>query len=214
MEWGILAIVLIFIVVAYIVVQGTRASMAWRRAAASGDLDVIRQLLEESISGWRSMKRPKEVDPDVWRGVQSVDLVDVGPNSARVSCQAESEYRLLGGRWAEVANPLQEGQAVTARLADMLLYDVPNLRLTSARIDVYTSFRDPQGGSQRACILTTIARREVARHLDWENWTPAEIVDALGGRYRLGEGGDALPIDIEDEAGTPELHSLGVQPQR
>lgn len=214
MEWGILAIVIIFIIVAYVVVQGTRASMAWRKAAAGGDLDVIRQLLEESISDWRSMKRPKEVAPDVWRGVQSVDLINVGPDSARVSCQVESEYRSVDGRWVEVANALQEGMAVTARLAEMLLYDVPNLRLASARIDVYTTFRDPQGGSQRACILSTIARREVARDVDWEVWTPAEIVDALGGRYRLGEGADALPIDLDDEAGTPEPRSLGVQSQR
>jgi hypothetical protein len=214
MEWGILAIAIIFIVVAYIVLQGTRASMAWRRAAAGGDLDVIRQLLEESISDWRSMKRPKEVAPDVWRGVQSVDLIDVGPDSARVSCQVESEYRLLGGRWVEVANVLEEGMAVTARLADMLLYDVPNLRLASARIDVYTTFRGPEGGSQRACILATTAGREAARQVDWEDWTPAEIVDAFGGRYRLGERGDVLPIDLEDETGTPEPHGLGVQSQR
>jgi hypothetical protein len=214
MQWGILAIILIFLVVAYIVTQGTRAAMAWRRAAAAGDVDVIRQLLEESISGWRSMKRPKEVAPDVWRGVQSVDIIGVGPDSARVSCQVESEYRLLGGRWVEEANVLQEGMAVTVRLADMLMYDVPNLRLASARIDVYTSFRDPQGGPQRACILTTTARREVATSVDWEEWTPAEIVDALGGRYRLGERGDALPIELEDEAGTPEADRLEVQPQR
>jgi len=213
MEWGILAIVIIFIVVAYIVVQGTRASMAWRRAAAGGDLDVIRQLLEESISGWRSMKRPKEVAPDVWRGVQSVELIDVAPDSARVSSQVESEYRFLDGRWVEVANPLDEGMAVTVRLTDMLLYDVPNLSLASARIDVYTTFRHSEGGSQRACILTTTARREVARQVDWDGCTPAEIVDALGGRYRLGERGDALPIDLEDEAGTPEPHSVGMQSQ-
>jgi uncharacterized NAD-dependent epimerase/dehydratase family protein len=167
--------------------------------------------MEESIADWRSMKRPKEIAPDVWRSVQSVDLIDVGPDSARVSCQVQSEYRLLNGRWVEVANALEEGMAVTARLADMLLYDVPNLRLASARIDVHTTFRDPEGGSQRACILTTTARRETARQVDWEASTPAEIVDALGGRYRLGERGDALPIKLEDEAETPELHSVEVQ---
>ncbi len=214
MEWGILVIVLVFILVAYIVVQGTRASMAWRKAASAGDVDVIRQLLEESMSEWRSTKRPKEIAPDVWRGVQSVDLIDVGPHSTRVSCQVESEYhRLDDGRWVEVANTLEEGMAVTARLADMLLYEVPNLRLASARIDVHTTFRDPEGGSRRACILTTTARREVARQVDWEAWTPAEIVHALGGRYRVGERGDALPIEIEDEPGTPEPRSLGVESQ-
>ncbi len=86
MEWGILAIVIIFIVVGYIVLQGTRASLAWRKAAAGGDVEVIRQMLEETLSSWRSMKRPKEVGLDVWRGVQSVELVDVAADSARVSC--------------------------------------------------------------------------------------------------------------------------------
>jgi hypothetical protein len=213
MEWGILIIVLIFILVAYIVVQGTRASLAWRRAADSGDLDVIRRLLEDAISGWRSMKRPKEIALDVWRGVQSMDLIDVRPDSARVSCQVESEYRFRDERWVEVANALEEGMAVTARLADMLLYEVPNLHLAAARIDVHTTFRDPEGGSRRACILTTTARREAARQVDWEVWTPAEIVGALGGRYRRSERGDALPIEVEDEAGTPELHSLEAQSQ-
>lgn len=214
MEWGILVIGVIFILVAYIVLQGTRASMAWRKAAAAGDLDVIRRLLEESIAGWCSMKRPEEVAPDVWRAIQSMNLIDVGPDSARVSCQVESEYRLVGGRWVEVASALEEGMAVTARLADMLLYDVPNLRLASARIDVYTIFRSSEGGSQRACILTTTARREVAREVDWESWTPGEIVEALGGRRRLGERGDVLPIDLEDEAATPEPRSVGVQSER
>ena len=214
MEWGILAISIIFIVVAYIVLQGTRASLAWRKAAAGGDVEVIRQMLEETIASWRSMKRPKEVAPDVWRGVQSVELADITSDSARVSCQVESEYRLLDGRWVEMTSPLQEGLAVTARLADMLLYDVPNLRLASARIDVYTTFRDPEGAAERACILTTNARREEAGEVDWEEWTPAEIVDALGGRYRLGERGAALPIDPDDGVKTPAARSLEVQAER
>src|SRR3990170_3002012 len=202
MEWGILGVAVIFVVVGYIVLQGTRASMAWRKAASGGDVDVIRQILEDAILSWRSIKRPKDVAPDVWRGVQSVALVDVAAGSASVSCQVESEYRLLDGRWLEVSSPLQEGFAVTARLADMLLYDVPNLRLDSVRIDIYTTFRDADGAAERVCILTTNVRREVARQVDWEEWTAAEIVDAFGGRYRLGERGVALPGDpVQGAAG-------------
>lgn len=198
MQWGILAVAIIFVIVAYIVIQGTRASLAWRKAAAAGDVEVIRKILEDTIASWRSMKRPKEIAPDVWRGVQSAELVDVGPDSARVSCQVEGEYRLVDGRWVEMTNPLQEGFAVTARLADMLLYEIPNLKLASARIDVYTTFRDPDGASQHACILTTNATREAAREVDWEQWTAVEVVDAFGGRYRLGERGVGLPLEIED----------------
>ncbi len=214
MEWGILAIVIIFIAVGYIELQGTRASLAWRKAAAGGDVEVIRQMLEETISSWRSMKRPKEVALDVWRGVQSIELVDVAADSARVSCQVESEYRMLEGRWVEVSNPLQGGMAVTAHLADMLIYDVPNLRLASVRIDVYTTFRNSGGASDRARILTTNAQREVAREVDWESWTPAEIVDAFGGRYRLGERGGVLDLGDDEGAEAPAVGSPGVQADR
>jgi len=221
MEWGILAVALIFIVVGYIVLQGTRASIAWRKAASSGDVDVVRQILEDAIQSWRSAKRPKEVATDVWRGVQTIALVEVAaeiaPAGARltasVSCQVESEYRLLDGRWLEVSSPLQEGFAVTARLGDMLLYDVPNLRLDAVRIDVHTTFHDADGAAERVCILTTNVRREVARQVDWEEWTAAEIVDAFGGRYRLGERGVALPIDPAEGGAAPETGGLRVRPR-
>ena len=222
MEWGILAVTVVFVVAGYVVLQGTRASIAWRKAASSGNVEVIRHILEDAISSWRSARRPKEIAPDVWRGVQSVALVDVTADGepagadlgASISCQVESEYRLLDGRWIEVSNPLQEGFAVTARLADMFLYDVPNLRLDAVRIDVHTTFRDADGSAERACILTTDVRREVARGVDWEQWTAAEIVDALGGRYRLGERGVALPIEPAEGAPDPEPGGLPVPPQR
>lgn len=195
MEWGVLAIGIVFLVVGYVVIQGTRAALAWRRAAAAGDVEVIRELVEGAIEGWRSGKRPKEVPPEVWRGVQTVEVVDMGPDYVRVSCQAEGEYRLVDGRWAEVASPLQVGMSITARAADMLLYEVPNLRLDRAQIDVYVPFPERGGGLRPQCILSTIARREIARGVDWDEWTPAEIVEALGGRYRLDAAGRPLPID-------------------
>ncbi len=200
MEWGILVISIVFLAVAYVVIQGTRAALAYRRQAAAGDVAAIRELAQEAIDSWRSMKRPKEVPPEVWRGIQSVELVDVGPDFVRVSCQAEGEYRLLDGRWVEVASALQEGMAVTVRAADMLLYEVPNVRLPGVQIDVYATFREADGTSHHQCILSTIARREAARDVDWENWAPAEIVDAFAGRYRLSESREALPIDPDVDA--------------
>ncbi len=214
MSWGIIVVVAVFVVVGYIVLQGTRASLAWRRAAAGGDVEVIRQMLDETMASWRSMKRPQEVPPDVWRGVQSVELIDVAADSARVSCQAEGEYRLVEGRWLQVASPLQEGMAVTARLAEMLLYDVANLRLDAARIDVYNTLRDAEGESERVCILSTNARREVAGGVDWEESSAAEIVEALGGRYRLGERGAPLAIDPDEGIEKPEADGLKAQAER
>ncbi|HEU5322418.1 MAG TPA: hypothetical protein VFX28_16550 [Methylomirabilota bacterium] len=214
MEWGIAAAAVIFVVVGYVVLQGTRASMAWRRAASGGDVGVIRQMLEETIASWRSMKRPKEVAPDVWRGVQTIELMDVAAGRARVSCQVESEYRLVDGRWVEVSSPLQEGFAVTARLADMLLYEVPNLHLDAAQIDVHTTFRRQDGASERVCILSTPARREAASAVDWDEWSPLEIVDAFSGRYRLGERGAPLPVEPEEWAAEVDAGELRVKPAR
>ena len=194
---NLIGIGIVFLLLAYIVIQGTRAAAAWRKAAAAGDVEVIRRILEDGISAWRSMRRPKDVTPDVWRGIQSLEVVDVGPDSLQVSCQAESEYRLLDGRWVETANPLQEGIAITARAADMLLYELPHFKPQRVQVDVYTTFRGPDGASHRQCILSTPAGREAARGVDWESWTAAQIVEALGGRYRLAGSGLPLPIDPE-----------------
>ena len=91
MVWGVIVIGIIFVLVGYVVIQGTRAASAWRKAATAGDIGVIQKILEEAIGGWRSSRRPKEVPPEIWRGIQSMELVEVGPDSVRVSCSAESE---------------------------------------------------------------------------------------------------------------------------
>lgn len=195
MQWGLLAVSLVFLLVAYIVVQGTRAAMAWRRAAEAGDVKVISDILDDALSVWRSSKRPKDTPPEVWRGVQSMQPVAVGPDFVHVACEAEGEYRLLDGRWTEVRDALHEGMAITAKAADMLLYELPHFRPAQVQVDIFTSFRDADGVAQRHCILTTTADREAARQVDWEEWTPEQIVEALGGRYRLSETGLPLPIE-------------------
>lgn len=195
MEWGLLVVSVLFLVVAYIVIQGTRAATAWRKAAAAGDVKVISEILADAISVWRSSKRPKDTPPAVWRGVQSMQPVAVGPDFVRVACEAEGEYRLVEGRWIEVRDALQDGMAITAKAADMLLYELPHFRPTRVQIDIYTSFRDAQGMARRHCILTTSADREAARGVDWDEWTPEQIVEALGGYYRLSDTGLPLPVE-------------------
>ena len=91
LQWALLVIFILFLILAYIVVQGTRAALAWRKAAAEGDTKVIRDIVEDSLNGWRSQKRPKPVPVEVWRGIQSMVLVDVEADFVRVSATAESE---------------------------------------------------------------------------------------------------------------------------
>ena len=205
MEWALLGLGILFLIVAFIMVQGTRAALAWRTAAERGDVNVIRDIADDAISVWRSIKRPKEVPSDVWRGVQSMQLVEVGPDFVHVSCRAESAYNLLAGRWIETANALEGGMAITARVADMLFYELPHFKPERIQIDVYISFQQADGSSQRVCILSTITTREAARRVDWEEWTPSQIVDELGARYRLDDRGQPLPIEVEPPTAPAEV---------
>lgn len=197
MEWALLGLGIVFAFFSWVIIQGTRAALAWRRAIAAGDVDIIRQVVEETLGSWRSMKRPKEVPPNVWRGIQGMQLVSVDAQHIRASLTAEGEYRLEGGRWVETASPLEEGFAIAAKALEMLLYDIPNVRLPWVQVDVYTSFRDASGHASRQCILSTVARREIARNVDWDNWSAREIVDYLGGRYHLDEAGQPRPVEPE-----------------
>jgi hypothetical protein len=202
MLWALIGLGIFFLLLTYIIVQGARAAIAWRTAAAKGDVDVIRLIVDDSISAWRSMKRPKPVPPEVWRGVQSLQCVEVGPDFVRVSCQAQAEYQMRDGKWAEVRNPLQEGFAIAARVAEMVFYDLPHFRPARVQVDVYTSFREGDSGfTQNVCILSVESDCGRAREVDWDEWTPEEIVDALGARYRLGERGQPLAIEVAPPAG-------------
>jgi hypothetical protein len=195
LQWALLGIFIGFLGLAYIMIQGTRAALAWRTAADKGDLDVIRDIVEDSIKGWSTQKRPKPVAPEVWRGIQSLQLAGLAPDYVRVSCVAASEYKMQEGHWIELRNPLQEGMAITAKAADMLLYEVIHYRPQKLQIDVYTDYRDDTGATRRECVLSTLAVRDEARDVNWEEWTPEQIVEALGGRYHLSESGRPLPIE-------------------
>jgi len=193
----VLGLFILFLLVTYIVVQGTRAALAWRKAAAEGDVKVIRDIVEDALGAWRSMKRPKEVPAEVWRGIQSMQVVEVDAELVRVSCQAEGDYRLIDGRWVETANPLHEAMAVTAKALDMLLYELPHYKPGQVAIDAYMTMREADRRTERVCILSTTATRDDAREVDWEEWTPAQIVEALEGRYRMDDLGQPLALEVE-----------------
>ncbi|HUF53931.1 MAG TPA: hypothetical protein VMR52_09190 [Dehalococcoidia bacterium] len=196
LQWALLGLFVIFIIITYIVVQGTRAALAWREAAAKGDTKVIGDIVRDCLDGWRSQKRPKPVPIEIWRGIQSLQLIDVAADYIRVTATAESEYKMADGRWIEMRNPLQEGIGITAKAAEMLFYELPHYQPDRLQIDVYTSFRDDAGVTGRECILSTETTREVAREVDWEEWTAEQIVDELGGRFRLSDTGRPLAIEV------------------
>ncbi len=196
-QWALIVIFFLFLVLAYIIIQGTRAALAWRDAAAAGDTKVIRDIVEDCLEGWRSQKRPKPVAAEVWRGIQSLQLVHVEADFVRVSATAESDYKLVDGQWLEMRNPLQEGIAISARAAEMLFYELPHYRPDRIQIDVYTAFRDQSGVSRHDCVLSTETSRDIGREVDWDEWTPDQIIEALGGRFQLSSAGRPLAIIVE-----------------
>ena len=58
--------------------------------------------------------------------MQSAELVEVRPDGVRFSASADGQYASVDGERREVSGPLIEGMRVTAKLADMALYDIPN----------------------------------------------------------------------------------------
>jgi hypothetical protein len=194
-------VLVVFVVVGWVIVQGTRAQLAWRTLVEKGDVEAIRSLVADELGRWKTMKVPKGTDPGVWRGVQSAELVDVAPDGFRLSAIAESQYRVVDGARMEVSGLLDQAFKVTARLADMALYDIPNVRLADCQIDIYATYRDEAGTSQR-CILSTLCRRDVGDALDWDDMTGEEVVRAFGGRYVLDDRGNPLPVDPDATART------------
>ncbi len=199
-DWGLTfaigLVMLVFLLVGYVVIQGTRVQLAWRQSVEEGDVDAIRVMVSDELKRWKAIRMPKGTEPGVWHGVQSAELLEVSPDSIRVSALAEGQFALVSGERREVSNSFHEGLKLTARLADMLLYDIPNARLPYVQVDIYSTYRDDTGSSQR-CIMSTRAERSVAETVDWDGMEPQAIVEAFGGRYKQDERGNALPIEVE-----------------
>ncbi|HEY8173920.1 MAG TPA: hypothetical protein VIH21_12610 [Dehalococcoidia bacterium] len=202
-EWGLAIasgfVLLLFIIVGYVVIQGTRAQVAWRSRVEAGDVDAIHALVSDEVNRWKSARRPQNAEPAVWHGVQSAEILEVSPQGVRLSASAEGQYALVSGQRREVSSALREGMKLTAKLTDMILYDIPNVRLPYAQVDIYSTYRDDQGASQR-CILSTRAEREFADDLDWDELDAEDIVRMLGGRYLLDDRGNPLPIEVDAPA--------------
>lgn len=197
-DWGLafgsVLVLLLFLFIGYIVIQGTRVQLAWRQRVQEGDVDAIQTLVSEEVGRWKTARMPKGMQPSVWHGVQSAELLEVTPDSFRLSALAEGQYAQVSGDRREVSSALREGMKLTAQLADMAFYDIPNVVLPYVQIDIYSTFRDVRGATQQ-CILSTLATRSIAAEIDWESMDAEDIARAFGARYALDDRGNPLPIE-------------------
>ncbi|MGI8549195.1 MAG: hypothetical protein ACR2PL_00135, partial [Dehalococcoidia bacterium] len=143
---------------------------------------------------WHSMRPPRGVAVALWAGVQSVELVSVGNDYVQVACGSEGEYRSAGGRREQVSSALDAAMRLAARLIEMLLYDIPEVKLARVRLDVYSTFT-VDGLPEQRCILSTVAARQVANELPWEDMSPREIIDRFQSRYATDARGAVIPIE-------------------
>ncbi|MCZ2110367.1 MAG: hypothetical protein LC118_12500 [Dehalococcoidia bacterium] len=176
---------------------------AWRRRVESGDIDIVGALIEEALATWRRARPPKGTGASLWSAIQGAQLIAVAQDSATLSTSADPEFRSEGGRRVQVATALDSAVAAAAKLTDMIMYDVPNLRLGHVRVDVYSTFTSSDGAPVQQPILTTTADRHVADELTWEALTPAEILGRFETIFERSASGQPVAITLPPFEGTP-----------
>ncbi len=200
---GMIAVLAIFLVVGWAVSTEMFQHRAWRRRVESGDVDIVAALIEEALGTWRKGRPPRGIPSSLWAGVQEAQLIAVEQHGATVSSSAEAEFRTEGGQRVQVASALDSGIALAARLLDMILYDVPNLRLGYVRADIYSTFAGPDGTPRQQPIITVTADRATADGLDWEALTPEEVLGRFGAVYERGGTGQPVPVELPPLEGQP-----------
>lgn len=193
---AVVVILVIFVGVGWAVGTEMFQQRSWRNRVAAGDTDMIGALIEEALEQWRRARPPREVAASVWAGVQGAQLIAVTADSATLSGAAEAAFRTENGIRTQVASALDEAIALASKLIDMILYDVPNLRLGSVRVDVYSTFAGDDGAPVQRPILTSTADRLTADDLPWETLTADEVLARFETHYTVGDGGRPVPIEL------------------
>lgn len=193
---GLAIVGIIFAVVGWAVSTEMFQHRAWRRRVASGDVDIVAALVEEALGVWRRGRPPRGTPSSLWAGVQAAQLIAVEMDGVTLSTSAEGEFRTEGATRVQVSTALDEAIALAAKLLDMIMYDVPNLRLGYTRVDVYSTFTGADGTPVQRPILTATAERVIADDMTWEALTPEEILGRFDARYERAESGQPVAIDL------------------
>lgn len=200
---GIIFFLVIFGVVGWAVSTEMFQHRAWRRRVASGDTDIVAALIEESLATWRRGRPPRGTPSSLWAGVQAAQLIAVETDGITVSTSSEGEFRTEGATRVQVSTALDEAIALAAKLLDMIMYDVPNLRLGYVRVDVYSTFSGADGTPTQRPILTVTADRATADDMTWEALTSEEILGRFGATFERGPGGQPVVIELAPIEGNP-----------
>jgi hypothetical protein len=211
MTWGLLAVLGLGLFLTYVIWQETRSHLRWRDLVQDGNVWAIRQLVTAEIARWHEMRPPHGVSAALWAGVQTAELVAIGRDHIQLACVTESEYRMAEGRREQVTTALEAAMRLAAKLVEMVLYDIPEVKVDRVRVDVYSTFGSGEGVVEQRCILSTTGGRAAANGIDWETTPARAIIESLDSRFDVDNAGKvraivpdhALP-DEPGEASMPE----------
>lgn len=193
---GMVVVLVIFLAAGWAVSSEMFQQRAWRKRVESGDVDIIAALIQESLTTWRAGRPPRGTPASLWAGVQEAQLIAVERDGATLSSSAGPEFQTRDGQRVQVASALDSGIALASKMLDMILYDVPNLRLGYVRVDIYSTFAGPDGLPEQRPIITATAERAVADGLDWEALTAEEVLGRFGATFNRGQAGQPVAIDL------------------
>lgn len=207
---GTIVTLALFLFVGWIITTEMLQHRSWRRRVERGDVEIVAALVEEAMGDWRKSRPPRGMAAHLWAGVQGAQVAAIDAEIVTVTGSAEGQFRTEGGRRVQVQSAVEEAEELAVRLVDMMLYDVPNLRLQRVRVDVYTTFTGEQGIPVQKPILTTTAYRSEADAMDWEALRPREILDRFETTVGRTTTGAPSPIDLPPAGGwRPSLVRAG-----
>lgn len=193
---GSLMALAVFLFVGWAVSAEMFQQRAWRKRVSTGDVDIIGALIEEAMAYWRRGRIPRGMPGHRWAAVQGAELVAVEPGGATFSASAVPEFRAEGGRRVKVSSDLEEAAALAVRLLELLMFDVPNLRLGLVRVDIFASLGSADEAVQQP-ILSVTADRATADELDWDGLTPAEVLTRFEALWAEERDGAIIPITLQ-----------------
>ena len=168
MEWGVLFLVIVGVLLGGIVLQATLAAQHWRRVIADGDLDALREAVNDAFEHWRNEKPPRGFPPSDWQALQSAATIAFDTQRCRVSLVATADIRVVDRERQEVGSALDVARRVAVRMLERLLYEIPHVRFDEVQIEVWTTYHDRDGGSRDECVLTTRVTRDASAAAAWD----------------------------------------------
>ena len=86
---------------------------------------------------------------------------------------------------------------MTAKLADMVLYDIPNVRLPWVQVDIYSTYRDETGVVAALHPVDDVPTARSPTTSTGTRWTPRRSCARSAADTLLDDRGNPLPIDAD-----------------